>query len=318
MSSGVGAFDGAFISRVHCSLYYPPLKLEQSEKIWTNNLRRLLRQPRLDGTILNVDGIGEEIMDFARSHFIERQKQGSNRVWNGRQIRNSFQTAVALAEYEVKERREKESDPNIRVVLRSYHFETVARASAEFEKYLDLTRDSTEAEILDQAGERAAEYSTPTPLGHSQHGAIQQPSPQPYGGWTDGAHVMPGTPTPNPDFGLNRRPTFNSRISQERQHQASMPSQTVTYPQGTAVASSLPPGYAIVMTPQGQQVVQLPGMQAPPSYAVHTSPGQIPQHFVQQANAGAPSDHEHHNTPRSSMAGSSLQALNRPLIGNQA
>ncbi|KAK4500104.1 hypothetical protein PRZ48_008290 [Zasmidium cellare] len=315
----VGAFDGAFISRVHCSLYYPPLKLEQSEQIWTNNLRRLLRQRRVDGSILNVDGIGEEIMAFARAHFYDRKKLGDHRVWNGRQIRNSFQTAVALAEYEVKVKREKEGDVSLRVTLKASHFDTVARASAEFEKYLDTTLDKTEAELLDEAGERAANYSTPTPFDGVPSEVLGQGGSQSRVAWADPAAVPqnnPGTPTPGAD--LYRRPTFNSRIPHGQSATAAAPSQAASYPHGTPVGlSALPPGYAVVMTPQGQQVVQLQGAQPGQPFMAHASPGQTIYHqFVQQAGAGAPSDQVYHTPSKSTVGGVPLHSLNQPLTSH--
>lgn len=318
---GVGAFDGAFISRVHCSLYYPPLKLEQNEQIWTNNLRRLLRQPRLDGSILNVEGIGEEIMAFARTHFYERKKLGDNRVWNGRQIRNSFQTAVALAEYEVKVKREKEGDASIRVTLKAAHFATVARASAEFENYLDTTKDKTEAEVLDEAGERAANYVTPTPFDRDLPGPSAPGGSQPRVGWVDTVSMpqnLPGTPTPGAD--LYRRPTFNSRIQQGQMSTAPMGAQPMSYPQGAPVGmSTIPPGYAVVNTPQGQQLVQLQGAQPAQQFMTSVSPGQVaPQQYTQQAGTAAAPDQGYYTPSRSNMAGAPLHALNQPLAGSPA
>ncbi|GKT93983.1 AAA family ATPase [Colletotrichum tofieldiae] len=52
-------------------------------------------------------------------------------VWNGRQIRNAFQTAVALAEWHKKENHV--SGP---IIVRGDHFEKVARVSNEFNAYL--------------------------------------------------------------------------------------------------------------------------------------------------------------------------------------
>lgn len=88
----VGAFDPAFKSRIHMHLYYPPLGEKQTLSIWKMNLERTLERKKT----LIVDE--KEIMDYALSHFHKTSPLKAN--WNGRQIRNAFQTATALAEYD--------------------------------------------------------------------------------------------------------------------------------------------------------------------------------------------------------------------------
>lgn len=124
----IGSFDEAFKSRIHISLYYAPLDEGQTFKVWVTNLNRLRRS--------NNDIYFEEpeIEAFARTHWQDGKR------WNGRQIRNAFQTAVALAEYEFHEKRQKceqtGDQPPIRPALETHHFEAVAKTSAEFDDYL--------------------------------------------------------------------------------------------------------------------------------------------------------------------------------------
>lgn len=124
----IGSFDEAFKSRIHISLYYAPLSESQTLEVWAMNLNRLSKSNR----DIYVDK--SEIEAFARSHW----KDGKR--WNGRQIRNAFQTAIALAEYEFQERCqkcEKTGDkPPFRPALEDRQFKAVARTSAEFDDYL--------------------------------------------------------------------------------------------------------------------------------------------------------------------------------------
>lgn len=79
----------------------------------------------------------KEILKFAKDHYFELKKAGAG-SWNGRQIRNAFQTAIALAEFEAAERGdgdEKKYVPD----LNEGHFAKVAAVSQEFDKYLRST-----------------------------------------------------------------------------------------------------------------------------------------------------------------------------------
>ena len=124
----IGSFDEAFKSRIHISLYYPPLSESQTFEVWAMNLNRLTKSNR----DIYVDR--SEIEGFARKHWKEGMR------WNGRQIRNAFQTAVALAEYEFHEKCQKceqtGDKPPFRPALEDRHFKVVAKTSAEFDDYL--------------------------------------------------------------------------------------------------------------------------------------------------------------------------------------
>jgi len=76
----------------------------------------------------------KEIMQFARDHW----KEGNR--WNGRQIKNAFQTAVALADWD-RIKAESKSRPK----LERKHFETVATASAHFDRYLVEVRNTDQS-----------------------------------------------------------------------------------------------------------------------------------------------------------------------------
>ncbi|EMR61973.1 putative aaa family atpase protein [Eutypa lata UCREL1] len=84
-----------------------------------------------------IDIKESEISKFALDYFDEN-KQGR---WNGRQIRNAFQTALALAELEAHGTDDvsNENDQEQLVTLRRSNFEVVAKAYKSFTEYLNQT-----------------------------------------------------------------------------------------------------------------------------------------------------------------------------------
>ena len=172
----IGSFDEAFKSRIHISLYYAPLSDRQTFEIWAMNLNRLSKSNR----DIYVDR--SEIEAFARSHW----KDGKR--WNGRQIRNAFQTAVALAEYEFQEKcqkcKETGDKPPFKPALEDRHFKSVARTSAEFDDYLQSVMHGQTHEQKAQMYEIRndtydPERGTDTPSGkkHSYQRAVRQSRP---------------------------------------------------------------------------------------------------------------------------------------------
>ena len=129
----VGHFDEAMKSRIHVSLYYPPLDKRSTLKIWKMNLERLATSKK----DLEVDS--DAIYDYARNHYKDLYKRGKA-TWNGRQIKNAFQTAIALAEFDAKKSQG-------RPVLALEHFKVVAQASEDFDDYLCRLHGGTEADL---------------------------------------------------------------------------------------------------------------------------------------------------------------------------
>lgn len=121
----VGSFDDAFRSRIHIQLYYPKLTKKQAVKIWKTNISRLKRH----NEDRRAKGISEVAIDKKKIIVYAKDKFDTLH-WNGRQIRNAFQTAVALAEFEAR----KENKPGPEVT--KSHFRRVAKATKEFDEYL--------------------------------------------------------------------------------------------------------------------------------------------------------------------------------------
>lgn len=108
-------------------------------QIWDNNLENIR-----SNTKRPIYFSKKDIKGFARKHWQDAEKLTSKPHWNGRQIKNAFQTAIALAEWDHKaaidsKKREKNSPP----ILESRHFETVQAASAKFDTYLTTARGKT-------------------------------------------------------------------------------------------------------------------------------------------------------------------------------
>ena len=154
----VGAFDGAFKSRIHLPLYFPPLEEDQTISIWKVNLKRTLK--RKNG-MMTADK--KDIISFAKSQYRVGTETKAN--WNGRQIRNAFQTAAALAEFEAQRAEDSQIGPEpkraVQAKLHSGHFQIVADAALQFDLYLNDIDDNTELDRNDDFDQFATIYSEP-------------------------------------------------------------------------------------------------------------------------------------------------------------
>ncbi|KAJ4322448.1 hypothetical protein N0V84_004804 [Fusarium piperis] len=128
----VGDFDEAFTSRIHISLYYPELNEEKTAKVFLINIDLIEERFAHRNRRIDIDKYG--IGSFATKHFNEYP----HARWNGRQIRNACQTALALAEFEAQgNSHEAIVNPDAVVKLEVEHFNTVRNAYVEFTKYMD-------------------------------------------------------------------------------------------------------------------------------------------------------------------------------------
>ncbi|OPB44991.1 hypothetical protein A0O28_0091290 [Trichoderma guizhouense] len=137
----VGAFDEAFKSRLHMALYYPPLQWKPTNRIWETHLDKLIKSGLID-----VDR--DDILSYAEALF-DSQSQPKSKigpVWNGRQVRNAFQSAVALASFKQK--------GEGKIHLSRDDFEKVARVSNDFNSYLWSIQCKTDSDRASQWGYR--------------------------------------------------------------------------------------------------------------------------------------------------------------------
>lgn len=165
-SNRVGDLDEAVSSRIHLGLYYPPLTRSSTKKIFDLNLR--LVQQRIEERGIEIHIEHQAILEWA----VEYWKTHKKMRWNGRQIRNACQTALALAEYDAlnrpgahtlnqasegKTELEKPSGP---IQLTIAHLETVAKAYMQFMHYLHEIYGKDSERRAKAMGIRAREYST--------------------------------------------------------------------------------------------------------------------------------------------------------------
>ncbi|RDH36293.1 hypothetical protein BDQ94DRAFT_185416 [Aspergillus welwitschiae] len=120
----VGHFDDAFISRIHVVIRYDNLSEENRRTIWEQFF----------------DKLTDERHDFvvtrrAKSYVLEDEVI-SKMQWNGREIRNAFQTAVALAEYRFSQKPDKSKDDG--PTLDQRDFEQVCNMTRDFKQYLTI------------------------------------------------------------------------------------------------------------------------------------------------------------------------------------
>ncbi|KAF4875456.1 putative cell division cycle ATPase [Colletotrichum siamense] len=139
----VGALDEAFQSRVHLSLSYPNLSLDDTIEILRFNLDRLPRINKAEGK--TAQGGYLKIFDKKIIEYVSKEyKDYSARTkkdrgpWNGRQIRNAVQIAAGLALYEKQTGSGDNDDEDDPPYLTAEHFRTVADMTYEFEDYLSL------------------------------------------------------------------------------------------------------------------------------------------------------------------------------------
>lgn len=147
----VGSFDDAFRSRIHVQLHYPKLTQKQVVKIWKTNISRLQRhnEDRKNKNMLEVAIDRKKIVSFAK-------KNVETLHWNGRQIRNAFQTAVALAEFESRKGGGKTPE------VTKKHFQRVAAATSEFDEYLKELNQGFDEEKIARRDQNRVEYTPKT------------------------------------------------------------------------------------------------------------------------------------------------------------
>lgn len=132
-SNRVGRFDDAFISRIHVVIHYQDFNDDDRARIWN----------------LFFDKLEEErgeTMRIAKSakRFVLENSRMRGVKWNGREIRNAFQTAVALAEYRFITKSEFEKEKGEMAVLEEKDFEQICDMTIKFKAYLENVNDGAD------------------------------------------------------------------------------------------------------------------------------------------------------------------------------
>jgi len=149
----IGVVDEAFKSRIHVSLRYPSLDLPSTTSIWKNLLNVISRDNQTQAIKVEFDE--NDLLDFVETHF--REHEAEKTTWNGRQIRNAFQTAIALGrtdrikmlkkkglteEEAEKKGKKKGKEKYLKIHLTRENFTKIAKTANEFEEYMANVRGS--------------------------------------------------------------------------------------------------------------------------------------------------------------------------------
>ena len=136
----VGIFDEAILSRVHVILHFPELSDGNRKRIWETSFRKLGRER---------DDI---IVDFTVGEYLRHDEKLRSLAWNGREIRNAFNTMVAIAEWNTKE--DPRHNPGDKIEILRDHLEQVVKMSSGFKAYMHSLRGMDESKHAHVAGLR--------------------------------------------------------------------------------------------------------------------------------------------------------------------
>jgi hypothetical protein len=111
-----------------------------------------------------------DIMAYVDVHWEECEQAGGAGRWNGRQIRNAFQTATAIALYEAHmnnaNRLRDSKGANAAAAdalpprLQRRHFEKVAHATLQFDEYMEETIGKDDVKAAWARGDRADHFQS--------------------------------------------------------------------------------------------------------------------------------------------------------------
>ncbi|KAL9115721.1 MAG: hypothetical protein Q9227_000089 [Pyrenula ochraceoflavens] len=136
-----GQIDDAFESRLHAIIEYKPLDDETRDKIWESFFEKLLK-----------DKQGKVIVGPNARRFVLENEAIKSLRWNGREIRNAFQTAVSLAEFQASE--EKNFNESLPIIVEREHFEKVCKMSRNFKDYIWKIKKADEAKRANMRKDR--------------------------------------------------------------------------------------------------------------------------------------------------------------------
>ncbi|XEV04991.1 hypothetical protein FSHL1_010278 [Fusarium sambucinum] len=128
----VGHFDDAFISRIHIVIKYDNFDVTSRERIWNQFFKKLTAER---GKYITISNDAKK--------YVTKNKEMTSIPWNGREIRNAFQTAVALAEYRFAMSEDKEEGD--KACLEREDFQQVCEMTGAFKNYLESLNDADES-----------------------------------------------------------------------------------------------------------------------------------------------------------------------------
>ncbi|KAK0625446.1 hypothetical protein B0T17DRAFT_532828 [Bombardia bombarda] len=266
----IGKIDPAMSSRIHLILHYKRQGAPEIEKIFRINIQRLRQAEQQQHAVSGEPPLfimEPDILKFAADHCAKHPK--GKGAWNGRQIRNAFSVAAALARYEAEQPGLAES--GFQPQLRYSHFREVEQRTAEYSRFRahvlggdDSRKARLNEERDDDFEDEQMEPSRPDIASHlkqarmiyavQQEGAGSAPqtsmgpsqasSPQPTRFGPPGGQALPQYPqwtfsqTPSNGSSWQNPNQMSDYLPQQQpQQQPQQPYQmnTMTQPNGTSV-----------------------------------------------------------------------------------
>jgi SpoVK/Ycf46/Vps4 family AAA+-type ATPase len=136
----IGSFDEAVLSRIHAVLHLPNLTTDDRKEIWDTSFRKL------------ADERSNIKVDFSLMNYAYNDEKIRRLNWNGREIRNAFNTMIALAEWDAQHNDKYTKEG--KVLVTRLHLEEVATMSGTFKSYLEDLRGMTDDEHMRSQGIR--------------------------------------------------------------------------------------------------------------------------------------------------------------------
>ncbi|KAI9766662.1 MAG: hypothetical protein M1839_004785 [Geoglossum umbratile] len=133
----IGHIDDAFLSRVHVVIGFKRLNDRMRSLIWKGFFDKL-----------KLERKGDVVVAVNARKYVLESDEVKKLQWNGREIRNAFQTSLALAEFEAFEA------GNEVVVVESEHFRRVVKMSKAFKTYVDSIEKMPEGKRAERLKDR--------------------------------------------------------------------------------------------------------------------------------------------------------------------
>ena len=257
------------------ALYYPWLNEDQTRKIWQSQMRRIKDESKIE---VELDELG--LPNYATRLFATQAgPSGNGPRWNGRQIRNAFHSAVAIAEHGATKDKPAKLEVN--------HFQKVVKVSDAFDDYLRWTkRGQSDADLASQDMMRTDTYDIQTNQSQSaQPQNFHQYDPSPRLPFRRPPKAQMSVPYAQQNLQLTgfpqQYPVMNAQPMQYQpavgyqQPQASMQPYNIPQQQPNAFAPYPTSQQWPTNSPQNASTLQPPPQQPPPQ--------QQPGYTVQQA-----------------------------------
>ncbi|KAK7211817.1 hypothetical protein V2G26_018995 [Clonostachys chloroleuca] len=176
-----GVIDEAFKSRMHLYLRYPSIDLNSTKLIWGKLLDRIARENKENKIKIEFDR--SALLTYASEHFESHKEKRT--TWNARQIRNAFQTAITLSQYDrvrmlednglTEEEAEERGGRFMRVELKSEYFEKIAESAKDFYSFMAGLKGGTDDQMGFDEGLRDDSFDPSERMAKKQyHGLLSK------------------------------------------------------------------------------------------------------------------------------------------------